>query len=378
MKKLKILSIVLLYIGIQIANAQKAQVQTAWNYLKYEQLDKAKEAIDQAATNESTINMEKTWYYRGLIYQQMYKHEKFANLDPQPLQKAYEYYNKSLQLNPKSEFVEDINTRKAVIANQLFASGVEQFNTKNFTAALESFESILKINPGDTLSTLNAAYSSEKSGDMEKAKKYYNQLIEMNYNEPKIYIFLSKIYKSEKDTAKSLSIVQMGRQRFPADNALVIEELNFYLASGKSKEALDPLSLAISKDDKNSDLYFARGSIYDKLGDSDKAKADYLKAIELKPDYFDAYYNLGAMYFNQAADLTNKANNIPPGKQKEYDEAKAKAEAKFKEAQPHLEKAYQLNPKDLSTVTSLKQLYARIGDLKKSEEMKKVIDELKK
>ncbi|MEO5570595.1 MAG: tetratricopeptide repeat protein [Bacteroidia bacterium] len=376
MKRISILLIAILYTGA--VNAQKAEVQTAWNYLKYDQLDKAKEAIDKAAGNEGSMNMDKTWYYRGLIYEKIYKHEKFSGLDPQPLQKAYEYYKKSLDLNPKSDYVDDINQRKLIISNQVFAGGVEQFNAKDYPASLEAFESVLKMNPADTLSTLNAAYSAERSGNIQKAKIYYNQLIDMKYSEPKIYVFLSKIYKSEKDTAKALSIVQAGRQRFPADNALVIEELNFYLASGKSKEALDPLNLAISKDETNPELYFARGSIYDKLGDAEKAKADYLKAIELKPDNFDANYNLGAMYFNTAADLTNKANSIAPGKQKEYEAAKAKSEAKFKEAQPFLERAHQINPKDVSTLTSLKQLYARIGDLKKSEEMKKALDELKK
>jgi tetratricopeptide (TPR) repeat protein len=375
MKKIKLVLVAFLYVGA--VYAQKAKVQTAWNFLKYEQYDKAKEAIDEASADPSTATMEKTWYYRGLIYQGMYKNEKYGNLDPQPLQKAYEYYDKSLEINPKSEYTDDIKQRKAVIANQIFTTGVEQFNAKNYTAALESFEGVLKISPGDTLSLLNAAYSAERSGNSEKAKQYYNQLIDQKFDDAKIYLFLSKIYKAEKDSAKALSVVQMGRQRFPADNNLVIEELNFYLYSGKSKEALDPLNLAISKDDQNPNLYFARGSIYDKLGDAEKAKTDYEKAIALKPDYFDATYNLGAMYFNTGAELANKANAIPPAKVKEYDEAKAKADAKFKEAQPYLEKAYQLNPKDMSTLQSLKQLYARIGELKKAEEMKKAIDELK-
>lgn len=376
MRRIKLLIIVLLYSGS--LSAQKATVQTAWNYLKYDQLDKAKEAIDETAANEQTKNMEKTWYYRGLIYQSMFKHEKFGNLDPQALQKAQESFDKSLEINPKSEYVDDIKKRKGIIINQIFASGVEHFNNKNYTGALESFENVLKINPADTMSALNAAYSAERSGNNEKAKLYYNQLIDMKYNEPKIYLFLSKIYKAEKDTAKAFATVQAGRQTFPGDNSLVIEELNFYLFSGKSREALEPLNLAITKDEKNANLYFARASIYDKLGESDKAKADYQKAIELKADYFDAYYNLGAMYFNQGADLANKANSIPPNKQKEYDEAKKKADTKFKEAQPFLEKAYQLNATDLSTLQSLKQLYARIGDLKKAEEIKKQIDLIKK
>ncbi|MEP7171112.1 MAG: tetratricopeptide repeat protein, partial [Bacteroidota bacterium] len=373
MKKLKILLLALLYVGT--VHAQKSKVQAAVNYLKYDELDKAKTNIDEAASNVQSKDMEKTWYYRGLIYRQIYKHEKFGSLDAQPLQKAFDYLDKSLELNQKSEYAEDIGKRKIEIANKIFGEGVEQFNAKNYTAALEAFEYVLKYNENDTLTTLNAAYSAERSGNNEKAKQYYNKLIEMKYNEPKIYVFLSKIYQSEKDTVKGLAIIQAGRQKFPGDDALAIEETNYFLASGKSREALDPLNIAINKDDKKPELYFARGSIYDKLGDTGKAKADYQKSIDLKPDYFDAYYNLGAMYFNEAADLANKANNIAPGKQKEYDEAKAKAEAKFREAEPFLEKAYKLNPKDKSTLTSLKQIYVRIGKLAKAEEIKKALDD---
>jgi tetratricopeptide (TPR) repeat protein len=372
MKKLTILFALLMYGGA--IYSQKVKVQSAWNYYKYDQLDKAKVAIDEAAEDNQTKVMDKTWYYRGLIYHAMFKHEKYNNLDPQPLQKAYDYYSKAIELNPKSEFADSIKIKKFIIVNQLFGKGVDQFAAKDFNGALETFESVLKMTPGDTLATLNAAYSAERSANNEKAKQYYTQLIDMNYGEAKIYTFLSKIYKAEKDTAKAFEVVKLGRQRFPADNNLIIEELNFYLYSGKSKEAMEPLNLAISKDPTNASLYFARGSIYDKLDDSEKAKADYMKAIELKPDYFDAYYNLGAMYFNQGADLSNKANSIAPEKVKEFNEAKAKADAKFKEAQPYLEKAHELNATDMSTLVSLKQLYARTGDTAKAGEMKKLID----
>jgi Flp pilus assembly protein TadD len=253
---------------------------------------------------------------------------------------------------------------------------VEQYNAQKYPAALESFEFILKIVPSDTSSILNAANSAEKAGNNEKAKLYYNKLVDMNYNDARVYLFLSKIYKAEKDSAKGLSVVLAGRQRFPADNALAIEEVNYYLNSGKSKEALDPLNLAISKDDKNPELYFARANIYDKLGDNEKAKSDYQKTIDLKPVYFDAYYNMGAMYFNEAADLANKANNIPKEKEKEYDQAKVKADTKFRESLPFFEKAYELNPTDKSTLNSLKQIYSRLGDTVKYEKIKAALESL--
>lgn len=374
MKKITLFLLAMIFTGA--AFAQKSKVQTAWNFLKYDQLDKAKEAIDEAALNEQSKIMEKTWYYRGLIYQQMFKHEKYASLEPRCLQIAFESYQKSLEINPKSEYVDDIKQRKEIVANNMLVLGVDQYNAKNYTAALELFESTLKINPGDTLTMLNAAYACEKMGNKEKAKQYYTQLMDLKYSDPKIYIFLSNIYKAEGDTAKALTIIQNGRQRFPKDNNLTIEELNFYLYSGNCKNAIENLTLAILSDQSNSNLYFARGHCYDKLNDSEKAKADYLKAIELKPDYFDAYYNLGAMFFNQGAELANKANAIPANKQKEYDAAKVKADDKFKEAQPYLEKAYELSPTDRNTLLSLKQLYARLGDTVKYEKVKASLDKV--
>jgi tetratricopeptide (TPR) repeat protein len=182
----------------------------------------------------------------------------------------------------------------------------------------------------------------------------------------------------QQDTTAALTTINKGRQKYPEDNNLIIQGLNIYLQSGRDKEAYDQLDAAIAKDPGNSNLYFAKGTLSDKLGKGDDAAASYKKAIELKPDFFDSNYNLGAMYFNQAADLANKANNIPASKMAEYESAKKKYEAKFKEAQPYLEKAFQINPKDEATIQSLRQLYGRIGDMQKAAEMKKALEAIGK
>ena len=44
-----------------------------------------------------------------------------------------------------------------------------------------------------------------------------------------------------------------------------------------------------------------------------------LNAIALKPDYFEANYNLGALYVNQAAEILEKANELPLDAVKEYE-----------------------------------------------------------
>jgi len=367
MKKLLMLFAVTLLVTLS-ASAQKNKVVTAYNYFKYGEIDKAKVAIDEAAAHETSNGMAKTWYYRGLIYQEIGKNEQWKSLDADAYSKAYESYEKALAIEPKYEFAPEINQNILALGNQMFGQGVEYFNVKQYDKALISFEGVVKMTPNDTLAILNSAYSAEKSNNKPKAKEYYSKLISMKYNDPKIFIFLGNIYKSEGDTAQALATIKQGRQMYPADNNLVIEELNMYLASGKDSDALESLNVAIQGDPKNPSLHFAQGTVYDKLNKKDEAAVSYKKAIELKADYFDAYYNLGAMYFNEAAEMANKANELKSNV--EYGKAKEKFDTKFKEAQPYLEKAHELNAADTNTMVSLKQLYARLNETTKYDAIK--------
>lgn len=383
MKKLILVFAALLAI-INLASAQKAQVQTAYNYLRYDDLDKAKEAIDQAASNESTIGMAKTWYYRGSIYQAIYESKKpeFNVLKPGSLQEAYKSYEKTIELDSKKEYKDDLDKRMAIIGSQFLNEGVDKFRDKDYPGAVIMFESSADIskkylNKTDTLAIYNAALAAEKAKDYVKAKKYYQQVIDLNYQGAKGYNFLSKIYMAEKDTANALVTLQAGRQKYPADANLMLDQLNIYLVSGRDKEALGMIDQAIALDPNNANLYSVKGNINDKAGNQEVAIASYKKAIELNPQYFDAYYNLGALIFNQGVEMVDRANKLPPSKQAEFDKLKTQFDAKFGEAKPYFEKAYQLNPKDLPTINSLKQLYLRLGDMPKAEEMKKAMEAVK-
>ncbi len=370
--------LMLAFYGIA-GHAQKANLVSAWNYLKYNELDKAKKEIDAAEKHEVTSGMAKTWYYKALVYEKIYKNTNpaFAALDADPLRTAFNAYEKSLQIDPKSEFAEDIAKGKADLYLLIFNKGIEEFQGQKFNEALNSFEMAIKISPNDTMAILNAATSADRAGNKEKATSFYKELIKMQYKDPKIYAILAEIYKSDKDTAKALETIQAGRKLYPKDQILVVNELNIYLSQGKNKLAQDQFTTAIANDPTNPTLQYNYGLVCEKIGDAEKAESAYKKAIELKPDFFDAIYSIGAMHFNRAAEMANAANNIKPEKVKEYNLAKQNSDAVFAKALPYLEKAYELNPKDKSTVFSLKQLYVRLGNTEKYKKMKAELEQLK-
>ena len=100
MKKIVITLIILF--NFFIVNAQLKEYNNAVQYYKWEDYDKAKEAIDKALTNESTKNEPKTWYYKGLIYNALYlsKDKSFKSLVPANCSDiVFEAYKKALVLN---------------------------------------------------------------------------------------------------------------------------------------------------------------------------------------------------------------------------------------------------------------------------------------
>ncbi len=184
---------------------------------------------------------------------------------------------------------------------------------------------------------------------------------------------MAAIYKAEGDTVAALKVVKEGRAAFPADKNLMIEELNIYLAQGRDEEALEIANNAINNDPENATLYHVKASMLDNLGRQDEAIEAYRKALELNSESFDTNYNLGALYFNQGAEMVNKANEIPPQKVKEYNTAIAAADDKFKTALPFLEKAFELKPDDQGTLVSLKQIYLRLKDNENYEKVDAIL-----
>ena len=417
-KAIAICSVVALSTGVF---AQKAKVVSAYNYLnayergkKCSELKNGKEAIDAASENDQTRSEAKTWYYRGNIYFAISEDKNCKSLDSDALNKAFDSYSKALKYNiqdpayhnldiennqedavkffqalmNKNTKMDDpaytadiIGVRFPIMSNRFLNQGVEQYQGKDFEKSYESFgKSVALAQMGgriDTLGIYYAAISAEKSNKKKEAKELYIVLTTLKYHGdndgPKIYAYLSQLYKEEGDKEKANEIIKQGRVRYPNDKGLIIEELDYYLQSGKNQEALTNLNLAIEKDPNNHLLHYAQGTSLDKMGENDKAEASYKKAIELSPEYFDANYNLGAMYFNKGVEWNNKANDLPLNEKKKYQEYSKNAEDQFKNALPYLEKAHEINPADVDVAKPLLKIYQMTNATDKYKALKEKI-----
>jgi Flp pilus assembly protein TadD len=156
------------------------------------------------------------------------------------------------------------------------------------------------------------------------------------------------------------------------------------LITNNSQAALEYLDKAKKNDPNNKSFYFADGTIYDKIGNMDKAVEAYNKAIAIDPNFYDAYFNLAVVYFNSAVKLTEAANAELDNKK--YQDKKNLADEEFKKAIPHMEKAYEV-AKGLTTpeapanmkqaLETLKQLYYRLKINDQLERVTKLLQDMK-
>lgn len=371
------------------------------------------------------------WVYdRVILY---FKDGKLAKwketkpIDEAALDKAKKAYNKALELDEKDKYKKDIQEKLENISQFYFNEGVEAYNDGDFKQAYKGFKSTVETNKHelvskvDTSAIFNTGLAAEKAGMYDEALKYYNKSQELDYRGADIYFIISNVYKAKGDTLQAFNAIQKGFEEYPGNNALLIEMINYYLQTGDTDAALKYLSEAIEKEPENETFHFAQGTLYDKIQQNateqlndlseqittakqenkskdeiaklekalEKLETDkkpiieenvtkalnaYKKAIELKQDFFDAYYNAGAIYYNQAARMFEKAARIPLGEQDKYKAAMEKAKSKLKEAKPFMEKAHELNPDDMSTMQTLRTIYQRLQMKEKAKEFDEKIE----
>lgn len=367
--------------------SQSNNVQTAADFFKKKEIIDAKTYIDLAAANASTANHPKMWYFRGCIYFTIQSDTVLSRSDADAIEKAAVSFMNCLKTDTKENYTEECKDLVWRCGVGLFDKAIDAYNKNDYERAIRFYNLVFDIFPLDANNNLkrnnitpeilnkNLYFAAYKTKDYEKAKGYLQKLIDAKYNEPLIYIYMVHIYLEQKDTTKALSYIEQGRKLFEDNTVLLSEEINIYKNQGRVDVLINKFTEAIKVSPDNELLYYNRGVLHEDRKELDAAIADYKKAIELKTDYFNAFSALGMILFNQGAEMANAANNIKSDK--EYQKAKAAADAKLKESGPYLEKAMEINPKDKETLKSLKQLYVRTNEMDKYNKVKTALENLK-
>ena len=402
----KIILSLFLVISFTLSFAQKANVSKAKNKALMESPDfaGAREAIKLALNYSTTKNLAETWYVAGLIgnkenealYQKALLKMPFDTLvKGKALMESYDYFVKAVKLDQLPDAKGKVKLRYSkdikgylkdyyTVQQNLIAYGAYQFEKKNFEGAVKTFEAFLEIpkmplmnNELKMDSTYNmityytaAAAANAKLHD--KAISIYEALKDKKYETKSVYQSLYQEYVEKKDTANFVKTLKEGTDLFPADVWFLQNLINYYIFSGKTKEALDYLDKAIEREPNLAHYRYVKGNLDESLGNIDEALLAFDKAIELEPTMADAYAGKGRLYFNKAVKMSDAANKIKDNRL--YNIESKKVDDAFRISLPFFKKAAELNPKEVEFKKTLKTLYYRLKMDAEFEAVKKEID----
>ena len=370
---------------------------------------KAKKAIDEsfAKQTESPLlklkDETKMYYYRGMIYLDYIMMasmdegimKELEAMEEEQLELAsFGSLKKCIELDTKNQWKSDVNRRIESLRAMRFNAGAEMFNQKNFEAAYDAFDGSVKmydvLSKPDTLAMINAALAAENLNRFDEAFNYYKMCADNNYGKgAEMYQSMIRVLNSpkneNKDDQKILSVIEEGKNKFPNDFVLNVEEFNFWYIKGDNEKAQQALQNAIEADPTNKILHFNIGVTYDNLAKTEheaknhekafeyieKAVTGYKSAIEIDDKYVDAYYNLGALYVNESQEIQSIANDYDGEK---YEQEMKRGQETMQKGIPYLEKVLTFTPNDKNTLSVLKIIYANMDDMENYKRIKALLE----
>ena len=383
MKKLLFTSVLALA-GL-ITYGQNSAVNKAETLQGEGNIAEAKELIDAAVDNPKTKNVAKAYFVKGLIYGSIATStdESITGLDSDALDKTLESYNKIFETEKESSTYYFLAQQKV---EELWATslntGATMYQDESYSEAYKYFLICQQIKPNDTTAYYYAGVTAQLDESWDNALSNFNKLLELDSKGAEIYGSIIKIYRyHEKDTLKALELVRVAIKEHPNNLDLKREEINLLIILDLMDDARISLEATLQDDPDNYSTYYSLAYMYDESGDEAKAIENYIKAIELNPEYFDATFNLAVIYYNKGANLFKEANNLSLKEyQQKGEEIEERGRVQFRVSLPYWEIAAKLQPEDVGTLQNLQGVYTRLKMMDKAEDVAakmKVLGEVK-
>jgi len=255
----------------------------------------------------------------------------------------------------------------------LYYAASTAVNAQDFDLALPMYEELKKLNYSGKGTMYTAVNKASGNDDSFANAKERDMAVKLGTHEkPKteaipskrgeIYKNLALILVQKGRTEEAKKAIADARKANPDDSSLILTEANLYLETKDFEMYKKLVNEALEKDPKNADLVFNLGVISAGAKNNVDAEKYYLKAIEINPDYTNAYLNLAALKLEAEKPIIDEMNKLGTSAKdmKRYDVLKAQRESVFKGVIPYLKKANELDPKNEDVSKTLLGVYSAL------------------
>lgn len=382
--KTRITTIVALLAIAFTLSAQKGNVSSADYELTLDKPDlkKAEAKILEAEKNEKTATYPKTYIVKQRVYRKMFNEDSKSNenlfVAMDAIQKAQNLdINGDAKGKKQGKFKEEIKKDLTLMRIDFQNCGANAYNDKDYELAMRCFEKMLEIDQckysfeegqteaamdtGILFNTAIAAYYSEQK---EKTAEYMLQCIDYGYGESTPHTVMYMQYREDEDSVKMVEILKDGFNKYPEDATFLRELVLYYISTNDLTEGMKYINIALESDPENSSFWFTKGTFHDQAGEKEEATKAYTKALETataEADVYNANYNLAVIYYNEAVEAANTADEVALEDLEKSKKMSEAAKETFRICIPYFEACLEIKPQDLDTLKALRPVYYRLS-----------------
>ncbi|HCA09742.1 tetratricopeptide repeat protein [Chryseobacterium sp.] len=270
----------------------------------------------------------------------------------------------------------------------MYYAGLSYALANNSDEAIKIYTEL--INSGFTGIQTTYTAKEKKSGQVVPLDKTTWDLMKKNSDysdfkteqtpsvEPDLYETLTTLLLNAKKPNEALAIIEKGLAKYPNNAKLKDAQGTAYYESGNTEKFIGTLKEQLTKNPNDATNWYNLGVMQSKNPASlEDAIASFKKAIEIKPDFDNAYQNL---VYSVIGDDSKIVDQINATRKEKPDEATKLIDARrerFAKALPYAEGWYKAAPKNIDAVTALKEIYVVTKNMDKVKEMKAKETELK-
>lgn len=359
--------------------AQKSVVKEAKRALDSNNLNEARNLIQQAINHPETANDPETWKIYGDIGNKAFDNERTNQmLGKQANDKVmYDGLLESYMPYVKADSLGELPDAKGKIKNKVrkdiqgilkanhpfyINGGVFYNEQKDYAKAADFFEIYWNIptlpmfQDDKTAFNLDSTYQTIKyyaiitaiqAEDHPRALKMIERAINepfienSAYKESDLYELLASEYLQLGDTTNYLNTLYKGAEKFPKSKYFIPNLVNYFIRQNDTEKAMEYLDKAIANDPSNAcDLNSVKGALLAEKKDYAAAEAEYLKALDQDPNCERALEALAVNYILQAQELKEKTATLSDRQQQIANDKKTVE--LYQKSLPSLEKYTQL------------------------------------
>ncbi|SHG34422.1 hypothetical protein SAMN05421866_0117 [Chryseobacterium oranimense] len=196
--------------------------------------------------------------------------------------------------------------------------------------------------------------------------------------EPELYETLTTLLLNAKKSNEALAIIDKGLAKFPNNAKLKDAQGTAYFESGNTDKFIGTLKEQLAKNPNDATNWYNLGVMQSKNPATvEDAVASFKKAIEIKPDFDNAYQNLVYTVVGDDSKVVEQINALRKDKPDEATKLIDARRERFAKALPYAEGWYKAAPENLDALTALKEIYVVTKNMDKLKDLKAKEAELK-